>query len=54
MNVINFNEYRERKIFDRNGDPCRKCPIQKGCCTTCEKARIWYNVLAELLMGKEV
>jgi hypothetical protein len=54
MNVIDFNEYRERKNFDRNEDPCRKCPTQKGCCTTCENAKIWYNLLAELLIGKDI
>lgn len=51
MAVYKLAEYRERKSFNIDEDPCSICPTQKGCCTTCEKANIWYNILAELLKG---
>jgi hypothetical protein len=42
----------ERRPFNINEEPCSKCPIQEGCCTTCEKAIRWFNQLAERLKGK--
>lgn len=44
--ILKLDDYRK---FDPYDDPCSKCPIQKGCCTTCEEAKIFFNKLADLI-----
>jgi len=44
--ILYLDNYRP---FDPYDDPCSKCPIKEGCCTTCEKAERFWNKLADLI-----
>lgn len=50
--LIYLSDYRDDD-FNINVDPCEICSSQKGCCTTCEKARRWFNKVGRILKGKE-
>lgn len=48
--IIDLNERRIKKNFDRNADPCSSCSEKnriKNC--PCEEADIWWNIAAGLL-----
>ena len=50
-NVISFDLKKAEKFFDRDDDPCSSCTDDKNNCT-CEKADLWWTVLANSLKGK--
>ena len=52
---IDINDDQFCKLFNdilEQDDPCSVCPTKKGCCTTCKKAEIWWNKVANRLNNK--
>ena len=49
--IINIKEKVAERNFDLVNEPCSLCDDKPQCKTTCEEARMWWQVFAKRFRG---